>query len=838
MGALRTQIIVCLFLVIALCALSEGKSKQKTETISYLKSELLCEHKKKKIRCDGGKVINITKAFYGRHKKSICPRKSVRTTKCEAKSSMSKVREACEGKETCHLSASNSVFGDPCKGTVKYLKVQYACSNPAAGFVTISTPKQRPTYSYTNLNEYNYTLDGRKTFEFEAKACNGAYIALMGPGGEKDKLYEILIGGLQNSKSVIRTRKQGPEVCFNRGRYLDSHQYRRFKVTWYNGEIKVLWHVHNEWTKFMEWRDPKPLHVKSIGVSGGLLADVSWKIKIQGRVSLLKLYMRDLMYFCPLVGDGFITLDTPKQHPTYSYTNLNEYNYTLDGRKTLKFEAKACNDVHVALMGPEGEKDKLYEIVLGGWQNSKSIIRTRKQGPEVCFNPGGYLDCHQYRRFKVTWYNGEIKVLRYVNNVWTKCMDEIYGVDGPETTRQTETISYLKSELLCEHKKKTIRCDGGKVINITKAFYGRHKKSICPRKSVRTTKCEAKSSMSKVREACEGKETCHLSASNSVFGDPCKGTVKYLKVQYACSNPAAGFVTISTPKQRPTYSYTNLKEYNYTLDGRKNFEFEAKACNGAYIALMGPGGEKDKLYEILIRGLQNSKSVIRTRKQGPGVCFNRGRYLDSHQYRRFKVTWYNGEIKVLWHVHNEWTKFMEWRDPKPLDVKSIGVSGGLWADVSWKIKIQGDRFITIDTPKQHPTYSYTNLNEYNYTLNGKKTLKFEAKACNDVHVALMGPGGEKDKLYEIVIGGRQNSKSVIRIRKQGPEVCFNPGRYLDCRQYRRFKVTWYNCEIKVLWHVHNEWTKFMEWRDPKPLDVKSIGVSGGLWADVSWKIIK
>ncbi|XP_069104488.1 uncharacterized protein [Argopecten irradians] len=296
--------------------------------------------------------------------------------------------------------------------------------------------------------------------------------------------------------------------------------------------------------------------------------------------------------------------------------------------------------------------------------------------------------------------------------------------------------------------------------------------------------------------------------------------------------------TINTPKQIPTYLYTKLNRYGYTLNRRKTFEFAAKACNDVHVALMGRGGETGKLYEIVIGGWQNSQSVIRIRKQGPQVDVNRGRYLDCHKYLRFKITWYNGEIKVLRLVYNSWRTFLKWRDPIPLRVKSIGVSGGLWADVTWQAKILGDRFRKIKTPKQIPTYLYTKLKRYGCTLNSRQTFQFAAKACNDVYVALMGRGGETGKLYEILIGGWQNSQSVIRIRKQGPHVEVNRGRYLDCHKYLRFKVTWYNGEIKVLRLVDNSWRTFLKWRDPKPLHVNSIGVSGGLWADVSWIIIK
>ena len=47
---------------------------------------------------------------------------------CEAGSSFDEVDDRCGGESECEVSASNSVFGDPCRGTYKYLEVGYRCS--------------------------------------------------------------------------------------------------------------------------------------------------------------------------------------------------------------------------------------------------------------------------------------------------------------------------------------------------------------------------------------------------------------------------------------------------------------------------------------------------------------------------------------------------------------------------------------------------------------------------------------------------------------------------------------------------------------------------------------
>ncbi|XP_060070842.1 IgGFc-binding protein-like, partial [Ylistrum balloti] len=389
--------------------------------------ELLCEWKTKTIKCDAGETVKIISAFYGRKSRSVCPHSKIGNLNCKSKSSMVKVKEACDGRNTCVLSAFNSIFGDPCGGTFKYLEVQYVC---------IKT------------------------------------------GHSKEK---------KNSK------------------------------------------------KSKEKHSKEKSHSKS--------------------------------------------------------SESKEKKHSKESKETKmipKKEVKTHTEVH------------------------------------------------------------------------------------------------------CEGRMKTIKCDAGETIKIISAAYGRKSRSVCPHRHMRNLNCESKSSMVKVKEACDGRDTCVLAASNSVFGDPCRGTYKYLTVQYACINTGVRYVPIKTPKQRGRYVYTHLNKYGYNVGDTKTFEFEVKACNDAHVALMGKTGENGKVYEIVIGGWSNTLSVIRSRKQGPNLYSGRGRQLECRQYRKFKVIWNNGIIVVQSYVGNVWRAFLIWRDPSPMEIFSVGVSTGLWATGEWRIAIKDD----------------------------------------------------------------------------------------------------------------------------------------------------
>ena len=96
---------------------------------------------------------------------------------------------------------------------------------------------------------------------------------------------------------------------------------------------------------------------------------------------------------------------------------------------------------------------------------------------------------------------------------------------------------FFIADMVCEHKPMNMACEAGQVISIQSAMYGRRKAKVCPGANDGKTNCEAKNSLKVVQGLCDGKEKCQVKASNGVFGDPCRGTFKYLQVSYSCEEP-------------------------------------------------------------------------------------------------------------------------------------------------------------------------------------------------------------------------------------------------------------------------------------------------------------
>lgn len=88
-----------------------------------------------------------------------------------------------------------------------------------------------------------------------------------------------------------------------------------------------------------------------------------------------------------------------------------------------------------------------------------------------------------------------------------------------------------------ENKTATLSCEGAeKITRIDFASYGLPTGSCDAGLEMGT--CHASASQGQVEQACLGKSSCTVSASNGLFGDPCPGKYKRLAVLYTCGSGA------------------------------------------------------------------------------------------------------------------------------------------------------------------------------------------------------------------------------------------------------------------------------------------------------------
>lgn len=97
-----------------------------------------------------------------------------------------------------------------------------------------------------------------------------------------------------------------------------------------------------------------------------------------------------------------------------------QYHYYPINDGFVQFRVRAPNDAHLALTGEPNETRPMMEVFIGGWQNSKSVIRFNQTKPDVVeADTPNILSGNEFRGF---W----IRVIDGVSVNWTLQSDRVF----------------------------------------------------------------------------------------------------------------------------------------------------------------------------------------------------------------------------------------------------------------------------------------------------------------------------------------------------------------------------------------------------------------------------
>ena len=103
---------------------------------------------------------------------------------------------------------------------------------------------------------------------------------------------------------------------------------------------------------------------------------------------------------------------TPRKNLNFTnfknFETPNSYNYivvydNLQDYRAISFECEISNDIHIGIAKTPQHKDSKFEIVIGGWRGTKSVIRDHNQGPNLISNMHDY-PVFVHLRKKVTYF--------------------------------------------------------------------------------------------------------------------------------------------------------------------------------------------------------------------------------------------------------------------------------------------------------------------------------------------------------------------------------------------------------------------------------------------------
>ncbi|KAM9475483.1 uncharacterized protein Hap1MRO34_011288 [Clarias gariepinus] len=467
-------------------------------TVSYICTiqTVACEGSVASLDC-GTQRIMIVWANYGRTDSTTCstgrPSSQVSNKNCYSSNTLSTVSSVCDGQNSCSITASNSVFSDPCGGTYKYLSIVYGCimkrhvDQVRARRINIDTEpdeNNRPPDVSMRMPEIkslevdNATVqESKEVMDVTVQECA---VLLVAPG--------LLVSGV---------------VFFSENTITCYGDVQR--LTCDTGLIMVNSSLYGRTDNSTCITGKRPAQVANTRCSLSIST-------VADRCNGLRV--------CELKTD---LLGNPDPcFGTYKY-----YNTTYD-----------CISGRVVVICEQG-----YSTL--DCENDSIKIINANFGRHDSFTCSNGLPCNATHNTNCYAKNTS-SIVAALCNGQKRCTLEASSTiftDPCNGTSKYLTVSYRctptsREIVTCEGSTAKLTC-GSQHITIISANYGRTSSTTCssgrPASQISDTKCNASDTLNKVKARCEGKCSCEVPATNDVFSDPCYGTYKYLTVVYSCN---------------------------------------------------------------------------------------------------------------------------------------------------------------------------------------------------------------------------------------------------------------------------------------------------------------
>ncbi|XP_060085767.1 mucin-2-like, partial [Ylistrum balloti] len=377
----------------------------------------ICEDKTGTITCDG--LITVTSARYGRFDKVTCPHVAMTSTGCKADRVFASITSQCDGETTCTLTPTNTEYGDPCPGSYKYLEVNYTCQSPesttmsSTSLTTTTTKSPTTTFPTTGPSSTSATTTDTTSTITTTTAPTVTTI----------------------TTTAITTTSYNSTYTTTATLDTTTKQFTTSATTFYPLS------TNTSTTAVPKIKDICTCICRLVNDTKCDNEDMLCKLAILKKELLItkstlssykrkKISVYDGRTSATAIGMTDVSFTTPQQstsYDQYSYTLLSNYGYTMGTNTWIVLKIRSCEDGYVGLMRKNHPKNHgdIYEVVIGGWGNTKTCIREVRQGQCNAEKTKVVLNCNVYQTFNISWTGGTVAVFTDDNGIWTKLLQWI-----------------------------------------------------------------------------------------------------------------------------------------------------------------------------------------------------------------------------------------------------------------------------------------------------------------------------------------------------------------------------------------------------------------------------
>lgn len=284
----------------------------------------------------------------------------------------------------------------------------------------INTPDKCEEY----IKVRDLDLKGQMQIEFKVEAANDAYVLLqLDTGG----LFEVVIGGSDNTKCAFRRERLGYDIaewhCKFGETVLAGENENSFRLSWQQLGVLQLWRkvidnlmggglehvqvqnfvmqrdVNPRWHRLLQSPRQEEFKVLSMRVSTGFRGTGQWRIRTPTGTTDAAGYLieREISIYTQDGIDNAVPVDV-----------------NLTDMEQIEFDVRAHYDAYIQLSLANGG---MFEVVIGEYDNTRSVIRTQKQGRSVAEFQGSFLSKGSFRSFVLSWKQPGVLELLYRNDM-------------------------------------------------------------------------------------------------------------------------------------------------------------------------------------------------------------------------------------------------------------------------------------------------------------------------------------------------------------------------------------------------------------------------------------
>nr|XP_049610409.1 uncharacterized protein LOC125988797 [Syngnathus scovelli] len=458
-----------------------------------------------RLYCDHG-VIKVQEALYGRSSSLVCaddnPKKYLANTHCAQPNTANRIKKSCNGKKLCELSLEDFRKPDPCADTFKYLQTNFTCL-PAITVVTCEGSvahlhcdlgqviyvygadygrRDRTTCSYRRAAHELENVDCTHPTDLVAKMCNGKY-----------------------GCAITASNAVFGDPCITIYKYLEISYTCQYSVTPPLYKTNPLIHPLEAW-----------LLISTL--AGSRAATINWS---DPHLTMYKCYRLGRV---KKMAVGFVRLTT------------------------AVLLTAAC----LLLIAVVDSADQITTCDYGHWQVHRlycdhGVINVQ----QALYGRSSSLVCANNKPQKHL-ANTHCAQPNTANRIKKSCngkkLCEVNLEDFRKPDPCPDTFKYLQTNFTCLPAITVVACEGsvahlhcgfGHVIKVYGADYGRRDRTTCSYRraahELENVDCTHPTDL--VAKMCNGKYGCAITASNTVFGDPCITIYKYLEISYTCQYP-------------------------------------------------------------------------------------------------------------------------------------------------------------------------------------------------------------------------------------------------------------------------------------------------------------